>query len=242
MRVAYLAVGLVIGVAPAALAQQPALAPPPGWPSPLPALYTQPPAPPAAPPVAEPPADPLDGRLGTLRGELPTPAPGQQHWVAVNLIAGQPFAARVMVKVLPRENDSIWVEAYGGSALFDGMYGFGVRLQHTVWANDRGSRIMVAPGLGVHVMPDWWYYDQGPPRRRGGYFYDYAGRNPLVYAFGDVDVSWLYDFTPHVGFELGVKVGLAGRLSGRVGADYPRDVMWGKDLYPILAVYSGLRF
>src|SRR5438874_2239000 len=86
---------------------------PPGWPSPLPVTVRQP-APPPPPPdvVVVRPAAEIDGRFDTLRG-APAGAPGQQHWVALNLIAGQPSVARLAVKVLPRENNSLWLEAYG---------------------------------------------------------------------------------------------------------------------------------
>ena len=56
-----------------------------------------------------------------------------------------------------------------------------------------------------------------------------------------MDVSWLHDFSSHFGFELGVKLGLAGCVVGNLGR-YPRGVMFGRDLYPILALYSGFRF
>jgi hypothetical protein len=216
---------------------------PPRWPSPLPITVQQPAPPPLPPPeiVVLQPQIEIDGRLDTLRG-APAVAPGQQHWVALNLIAGQPSAGRVAVKVWPRENNSLWLEAYGGSALFDAMYGFGARVQHTAWANDRGSRVMVSPGLGVNVFPDWWYGDDPYRGRHGHWHYGRTGYSTLTYLVGDVDVSWLYDFTPHCGFELGLKAGIAGRLGGHVGDDYPGGVMWGKNVYPVLAVYSGLRF
>jgi hypothetical protein len=56
-----------------------------------------------------------------------------------------------------------------------------------------------------------------------------------------MDVSWLHDFSPHFGFELGMKVGVAAKVAGTLNR-YPRAVMFGRDCYPILALYSGLRF
>ncbi len=172
-------------------------------------------------------------------------AAGQQHWVAVNLGVFQPFALRAAVKVWSRPQNSVWVEAYLGSALFDVMYGFGVRMQHTAMTFGNGDRLMLSPGIGVHILPDWdaeartRYYD---PYTGYSYYRYTCTRNTLYYVFGDIDISWLHDFTPHVGFEVGLKLGLAGRVSGQVGRDYPSGVMFGKDVYPIISIYSGLRF
>ncbi|HEY3789890.1 MAG TPA: hypothetical protein VGL71_13610, partial [Urbifossiella sp.] len=58
----------------------------------------------------------------------------------------------------------------------------------------------------------------------------------------DVDFSWLHDFSPHFGFELGLKLGIATRVSGTVGDDYPSGLMWGKTVSPLVALYSGFRF
>ena len=177
---------------------------------------------------------------------LPPPAeaaPGQQHWVSLNLCVFQPFVGRVGVKVWPRANNSIWLEAYFGSALFDVMYGFGVRLQHTLFEFGGNDRIMLGPGVGVHILPNWLVYDKVPTRDPWGYsYYTDTYRNSVFYLVGDIDISWLHDFGPHFGFELGVKVGLAGRVGGTVGDNYPKFVMWGSNLYPIFSLYSGFRF
>jgi hypothetical protein len=165
---------------------------------------------------------------------LPPPPPenGQQHWVSLNLSVFQPFVGRIGVKVWPRPNNSVWLEAYLGSVLFDIMYGFGVRMQHTAYTFGSGGRLMVSPGVGVHLIPRWSTHGYFGGSNHGG----------IAYLAGDVDLSWLHDFTPHFGFELGVKLGLAGRLAGGERYSYPRGVMFGRDLYPILALYSGFRF
>jgi hypothetical protein len=170
--------------------------------------------------------------------------PGQQHWVSMSLGVFQPFAARIGVKVWPRPQNSVWLEAYAGSVLFEVMYGFGVRVQRTAWESGN-KRLMVAPGFGVHVVPSWLvesrtYYTDPV---YGYSYYDYSShRNALYWVFGDVDVSWLYDFDPHFGFEFGVKLGLAGLVGGKVGRRYPEFVMFGKSVYPIFSIYSGFRF
>src|SRR5688572_1485587 len=91
----------------------PAADPVGGWPSPLPITVGQP---------AEPPVDDGVPVFPRATGHIPPPE-GQQHWFSLNFALGQPSIGRVGVKVLDRENNSLWLEAYGGSALYDGMYG-----------------------------------------------------------------------------------------------------------------------
>lgn len=181
--------------------------------------------------------------IDVFDANMPPPG-GQQHWLSVNFALGQPSIGRVGVKVLSRENNSLWLEAYGGSALYDGMYGFGARLQHTAWTLGNGDSFFISPGLGVHILPDWYAgHETLHYNRRWGYWTTgYSQYSPLYFLAGDVDFSWLHDFSPRFGFELGMKLGLAGRLAGDVGDCYPSGVMWGKNLYPIVAFYSGFRF
>jgi hypothetical protein len=215
----------------------------PPAPSPAPSAPPQQPGQPLAEVPPLPPSEyvfpapgPIDDGLPvrTIRGR--EVQPGQQHWVSANLGLFQPTAFRVGVKVLPRANGSLWLEGYWGSALFNVMYGFGARLQYTAHTFSGGDRIMVAPGAGMHILPNW-NYDSGS---YWGY-YGYA-RNTLYWVYGDIDISWLHDFSPHFGFELGFKVGVAGLVGGRVGRHYPDFVMMGKGAYPIFGIYSGLRF
>jgi len=232
MRLIVTAAFLLIGPS-VAVAQQP---PAGGWPAPLPITAGPPPVPPVP--------DGVPVRVIEVVDLPPQLPDGQQHWASVNLIGGQPSAVRVGVRVWPRANNSVWLEAYSGSALFDAMYGFGVRVQHTAWTFGNGDSVLISPGLGVHILPDWYASDPTLhySHRRGYWTSSYGHWSSLTYLAGDVDISWLHDFSPHFGFELGAKVGLAGRLSGDVGDCYPRNLMWGRNLYPILAVYTGLRF
>lgn len=238
---------ILAAVAAPALGQEPT---PPAWPYPTITTVAPNPEPlPAVPGIVyvPVPSGPIPTGLPERTipaDELPPPTNGQQHWVSANLGVFQPFAVRVGVKVLPRANNSVWVEGYWGSALFSIMYGAGVRIQHTAKTFRNGDRLMVSPGFGVHVIPDWRRTDetyQYDPYYGGGYYTTGYKRNALWYAFGDVDVSWLHDFGPHFGFELGVKLGLAGRVAGKVGRDYPSFVMFGKDFYPLFSVYAGFR-
>ena len=75
----------------------------------------------------------------------------------------------------------------------------------------------------------------------GGFLNTPSHHAGVTFLVTDVDISWLHDFGSHFGFELGVKLGLAGSVVGNLGR-YPRGVMFGRDLYPILALYSGFRF
>lgn len=239
-----LALVLVAICAAQASAQQPVA---PTWTYPPLTTVAQPPSPlPQLPPSNHVPAP--SGPVVTglpertvLLSECEPAALGQQHWVSFNLGVLQPFVGRVGVKVWPRLNNSLWLEAYGGSVLFEVMYGFGVRVQHTVRDFGAKDHLMVNPGLGVHVVPQWGAYTTRYDSYYGYNISEYS-YNALYYLAGDIDISWLHDFSPHFGFELGLKVGIAGRLSGNVGNTYPRGIMWGKDLYPILSIYSGFRF
>ena len=218
-----------------------------GWPSPLPVTTAS--APPSALPITagQPPVPPVaDGVPVRVVGVMDAPESrgGQQHWLALNLALGQPSVGRVAVKVFDRENNSLWLEAYGGSALFDGMYGFGARLQHTAWSLGNGDNFFISPGLGVHILPDWYSTNETLHfNNRRGYWVTGSGRfTTLYFLAGDVDFSWLHDFSPRFGFELGLKLGIAARVGGDIGRDYPDGVMWGRSLYPIAALYTGFRF
>jgi len=167
------------------------------------------------------------------------PEPGQQHWVSLNLGVGQPSTGRIGVKVWSRPQNSLWVEAFAGSVLWNGMYGFGVRMQHNALNFRNGDQLMISPGVGVHILPSWEAYEHNIWHWGENNTYS----NTLHAVYGDVDVSWLHDFSPHFGFELGMKVGVAGLVSGQVGSYYPRSLMFsGKSAYPIIGVYTGFRY
>jgi len=243
------ALAVVVGSLCAPAFAQPAIE----WPYPQLTTVPQPPQPlPELPPsayVPAPPTSPFTTGLPerTVLAEEVSSVPGQQHWVSVNLSVFQPFVGRVGVKVWPRAQNSLWVEAYAGSVLVHTMYGFGVRMQHTVWTSRTSNRLMISPALGVHILPNWDAEEKtysGDPEGYGrGWFSTYRSfSNTLYFIAGDVDISWLHDFTPHFGFELGVKFGLAGRVAGTVGSNYPGPIMFGKNIYPIFNIYSGFRF
>src|SRR5262245_11685157 len=133
----------------------------PAWSYPQLTTVMQPTAPlPQVPPSSYVPADggPIPTGLPertVLAVECPPENSGQQHWVSLNLGIFQPFTGRVAVKVWPRENNSVWLEAYGGSVLFDAMFGFGARVQHTAVRFRGGDQLMISPGVGLHVVPNW---------------------------------------------------------------------------------------
>jgi hypothetical protein len=195
----------------------------------------------ADPPPAEP--EP-PGATEILIDPPPTRRPGQDHWVSLNLTTLQPFTGRLGLKVWPRDNGSLWLEAYGGSVLFAAMYGFGARLQYTALGTEHGDRLMVAPGFGAHILPQYRTYDRvayTDPFGNPVYYSDYRARS-LTFLVADVDVSWMHDFSPNFGFEVGLKLGIAGRVGGQIGEDRVEWVMFGKNFYPVVSVFSGFRF
>lgn len=208
--------------------------------------------------VLDPPATAADvlappNRTVAAPGDVLTAAPspvargGQQHWVSLNLSSLQPTTGRLGVKVWDRPNGSLWLEVYGGSVLVDAMYGFGARMQFTLKEFAGGDQVMVAPGLGAHIVPHWRATTRRWPHPNEDHYWGYYGyveeyrSNSLSFLVGDVDISWLHDFSPHFGFELGVKLGLAGRVGGEVGRSYPRGLMFGRDFYPVVSFFLGFR-
>src|SRR5690242_6785067 len=111
----FLSLVVVVGTCSTTLAQ------PPAWSYPELTARAQP-----APLPQAPPSEYMPAHQGLIPTGLPErmipvletpPTLGQQHWVAVNLGIFQPFTGRVGVKVWPRANNSVWLEAYGGSVL-----------------------------------------------------------------------------------------------------------------------------
>jgi hypothetical protein len=248
-----LSVLCVVALLPAAAAAQLQLGPrlSPGG---IPVLEPPAPPPPAVPVTAGDVLSPGGTRTteparaaDVLTGDAPTPRGGQQHWLSLNFGSLQPMTARVGVKVWDRPNGSLWVEGYAGSVLFDWMVGAGVRLQYTAAEFGYGDKLMIAPGVGAHILPTWEaaqrrYYRGSWGWGGGGYYeYDYE-RSPLVFVAADVDISWVHQFSPRFAFELGTKLGVAGRVSGQVGRYYPSYVMFGRDFYPVISFYTGFRF
>jgi hypothetical protein len=77
------------------------------------------------------------------------------------------------------------------------------------------------------------------PAHNNYLFTDHATQR--AYLAADVDISWLHDFSPRIGYEVGIKLGIAGRVTGDSDS-YPHGVMFSKDLYPLINVFSGFRF
>ena len=58
-------------------------------------------------------------------------------------------------------------------------------------------------------------------------------------------MSWLHDFGEHFGWEMGVKLGVAARVSGEWGNlefGPPRSLTFGRDAFPIANLFWGFRF
>src|SRR5436190_377161 len=65
------------------------------------------------------------------------------------------------------------------------------------------------------------------------------------YLTADVNISWLHDFSPHLGWEMGMKFGIAQRIAGTWGSFFDRsarDVSFNKSMYPLVNVFWGFRF
>jgi hypothetical protein len=161
--------------------------------------------------------------------EEPWCAFAQQHWLALNLVVGQPIEARLQAAVWHRPTRTWLAELYTGAELADLMFGGGGRVQFTAASNERSDALLISPGLGVHVFP-----------RHGGNWFQDAEPTTRYFLAADVDVSWLHDFGSHFGFELGLKVGLGLRAAGHW--EHPTSTMFGPDAFPIVSVYSGFRF
>lgn len=183
-------------------------------------------------------------RVGPDDAPMPAAfAVGQDHWVAVNLSLLQPTQLRLQASVLRGERRSFAVEAFGGSELVEGMYGFGGRLLWTALHDGIDDALMISPGLGVHFLPEKgrkWEYALWD-----GTVYRNSPRTPRTYIAADVDISWVHQYAPHFAWESGLKLGVAGKVGGTWGKDranVQRSLMFGKDCYPLLNVFWGFRF
>ena len=148
--------------------------------------------------------------------ELREAVPGQQHWVSVNLGVFQPTTVRAAFKAWPRSQGSVWVEAYAGSVLVHAMYGFGVRMQYTACTFRNGDQLMISPGVGVHILPNWVIWNAHTPHYGwgwGGYPDPYRS-NTLYDVAGAVTSHGCTTSARTSGFEIGLPLGLAGRCRG----------------------------
>lgn len=171
---------------------------------------------------------------------------GQQHVLGLYLSILQPCVGTAQVTVYRRNGISYALEVYGGSELFELMYGGGVRAIWTAGSNNRCDAFLVKPGLGVHIFPE---NTRGGVR---GWNYlaadvEYAYAEPKTaryYLAADVELSWLHDFSDRLGWEMGVKLGLAGRVGGQWGSEDPPNTpfAFGKSVYPIYNLFWGFRF
>jgi hypothetical protein len=156
---------------------------------------------------------------------------GQQHWLGLYLSILQPCVATVQVTFLRRGDVSFAGELYAGSELFEVMCGGGARAIWTAASNRRGDALLIKPGLGIHVLP----------QRQAGFLGSGYEMTARTYLAADVEISWLHDFTDSFGWEMGVKLGLAGKVTGDWGTNNP-PLSFGNDAFPIFNVFWGFRF
>lgn len=170
-------------------------------------------------------------------------AVGQQHWVGIYLSLFQPTVGTVQVTLFRRGDVSFAAEIYGGSELVELMYGGGARAIWTAASNHRSDALLIKPGLGLHVFPEsrdgmaiasWW----GPERWLAD------RKTSRTYLALDAEFSWLHDFSDHFAWEMGVKVGVAGRITGQWGNRHyrPTGLTFGTDAFPIANLFWGFRF
>jgi hypothetical protein len=172
-------------------------------------------------------------------GAPPTPPPGpvidvgQEHWLVVQFMLGTEAGIRFQLG-FDHACDHTWAgELFLGAAAtrfgVGGVVGVGGRVHYT-WMSGRWSdALLVSPGIDVFVLG-------GHDRRRGILEPEYPKEDVLFLA-PTVDISWLHDFTPHFGWELGLHVGLGVGLAGR---DY-RGESAGGMVTPLLSLYTGFR-
>jgi hypothetical protein len=155
---------------------------------------------------------------------------GLQHLVGLNLSIFQPTVLRLQMPLYFARSHTWLAEAYAGSELFDFMAGGGVRVQFTAASSPgRGDALIIAPGLGMHFLP----------ATEGGLLSYQSTRRGYVAA--DVDISWLHDFGKRFGYELGIKLGVAGRMFG-TSDDHNDFSLFGSKGFPIINLFSGFRF
>jgi hypothetical protein len=147
---------------------------------------------------------------------------GQDNWLAINFVAGNPMALRVEAFPFTGKNIKVGVEALVGEQAGSAAGGLGVRLQIRLAGNAHDA-FYVSPGVDVYLSP---------PTTAGLGHYE-----SIYYVASDVDVSWLHQFTRHFGLELGVKAG------GEVALNAPAWLSTGHTaVLPELAIFAGFRF
>jgi len=147
---------------------------------------------------------------------------GDDNWVAVNLVVGNPTGVRVEAFPFSSKYLKVGVEALGGVQQLSEAGGGGVRLQIRVLAS-RKNALYISPGVDVYFSP--------PTAQLFGHY------GTVYYASADVDVSWLHEFAHHFGFEVGIKAG------GEVGWGLPAyESLSGTAILPEVSLFTGVRF
>lgn len=167
--------------------------------------------------------------------EVPAPAraeshapPCQDHLVSVQLMLGLENIARLQVEVYHGARWTVMVEAQAGyEAVIIPSFGGGVRFAYRTFDDGDNDAFFISPGLGLlsgrvdRFRDSFW-----------GTVVD--GQRNTVALAASVDFSWVHDFTPDFGTELGVQLGLL------VPLETWQRVNWG--VIPEVSLYAGLRF
>ncbi|HEX3152592.1 MAG TPA: hypothetical protein VHR66_31255 [Gemmataceae bacterium] len=197
-----------------------------------PAVSQMSPASPSAPAMLPP--TPIETVLS------PHAAVGQQHTVGVELQFGQPTGVRLQYAIFHGGEFSILAEAFGGArSQFWGdetVLGIGGRALFTLFSDGTKNALLVGPGLGVS------YWETG--EHHGGWYWNgfgrrWCGESDRYFINMDVNVGWLHELSPYIGWELGINFGLRVGLSGQDRHD--RDIS-GRVNGGTIGLYTGLRF
>jgi hypothetical protein len=153
-----------------------------------------------------------------------SPALGQEHWVSIKPEIGWPTGFRLQATFLQRANFSLAVEGLVGidvlaSPLFAialPVYGVGCRGIYTLKATEHDA-FQINPALELFA----------------------AGVNDLRFFVGpDIELCWLHEFGKHFGVEIGLDLGLGIAAGGQINT----SSSGGPSIFPILSLFSGLRF
>ncbi len=196
------------------------------------------------PPLPPPPAGPsaTDAEV-ILTGAAPSPVVpvGQQHNFGAQIQFGYPNGLRLQYAAFKTDQTSFLVEGFAGAR--DGLwgneavYGVGGRALFTLASNGVNNALLFGPGVGVA----FWQAEK-PSNPYGGwpYFYDY--RRPetdRTFLTLDANISWLHDFTPALGWEIGLTIG--ARI-GLTGQNEGGEKVSGHITGGTIGVFTGLRF
>jgi len=157
---------------------------------------------------------------------------GPNHFVSGQVLLGFETGIRMQF-TFHRECNREWVgELFLGAAGTrygaSGALGIGGRVHCALAAGAWGDYLLVSPGLNLVFLGE--ESDDHHPWNQP--------EDAVTFLAPSVDITWLHDFLPHFGIELGVHVGLGIGLDG---TDSDGDSAAG-EFTPLFNVFAGVRF